>query len=154
MQSSSTGPGTQAELKNANTLLLLLLPLLLWLVLHVGFPGGPVVKNPPPMQETQDTQILSLVWNISWSRKWQPTPVFLPGKSNGQRSLADYSLWDHRESDTTERLRTRTAQCGVHYHTLSCIPRGCSGAESHSATKSSAMTTVKNYVWSLIMPFS
>ena len=53
--------GTQAELKNANTLLLLLLlPLLLSLVLHVGFPGGPVVKNQPPMQETQDTQILSL----------------------------------------------------------------------------------------------
>ena len=36
--------------------------------------------------------------------KWQPTPVFSPGKSHGQRSLAGYSPWGHRESDTTERL--------------------------------------------------
>ena len=32
----------------------------------------------------------------SWRRKWQPTPVFLPGKSRGQRSLASYSPWAHR----------------------------------------------------------
>ena len=35
--------------------------------------------------------------------KWQPTPVFLPGKSHGQMSLADYSPWGHKESDLTER---------------------------------------------------
>ena len=35
---------------------------------------------------------------------WQPTPVFLPGKSHGQRSLVGYSPWGHQESDTTERL--------------------------------------------------
>ena len=34
----------------------------------------------------------------------QPTPVFLPGKSHGQRSLAGYSLWGRKELDTTERL--------------------------------------------------
>ena len=39
-----------------------------------------------------------------WSRKWQPTPVFLPGESHGQRSLAGYSPWGHRESDTTDPL--------------------------------------------------
>ena len=39
---------------------------------------------------------------IPWSRKWQPTPVFLPGKFHGQRSLADYSPKDCKESDTTE----------------------------------------------------
>ena len=33
---------------------------------------------------------------------WQPTPVFLPGESQGQRSLVDCCLWDHTESDTTE----------------------------------------------------
>ena len=38
-----------------------------------------------------------------WIRKWQPTPVFLPGKSHGQWSLAVYSLWGHKESDMTER---------------------------------------------------
>ena len=37
-------------------------------------------------------------------RKWQPTPVFLPGKSHGQRSLAGYSPWGLKESDTTELL--------------------------------------------------
>ena len=44
------------------------------------------------------------VGKIPWRRKWQPTPVFLPGKFHGQRSLAGYSPWDHRESDTTEQL--------------------------------------------------
>ena len=37
-------------------------------------------------------------------REWQPTPVFLPGKSSGQRSLAGYSSWGHKESDTTETI--------------------------------------------------
>ena len=46
------------------------------------------------------------VGKIPWKGKWQPTPVFLPGESHGQRSLAGYSLWDHKESDTTERLNT------------------------------------------------
>jgi len=41
---------------------------------------------------------------IPWRRKWHPTPVFLPGKSYGWRSLAGYSPWGHKESDTTERL--------------------------------------------------
>ena len=44
------------------------------------------------------------VGKISWRRKWQPTPVFLPGKSHGRRSLVDYSPRYHKESDTTERL--------------------------------------------------
>ena len=34
-----------------------------------------------------------------WRRKWQPTAVFLPGKSNGQRSLEGYSVWGHKELD-------------------------------------------------------
>ena len=39
-----------------------------------------------------------------WRRKWQPTPVLLPGKSHGRRSVAGYSPWGLKESDTTERL--------------------------------------------------
>ena len=39
---------------------------------------------------------------IPWGRKWQPTPVFLPGESHGQRSLDGYSPWGHKESDTSE----------------------------------------------------
>ena len=37
-----------------------------------------------------------LVVKIPWRRKWQPSPVFLPGKSHGQRSLAVYSPWGHK----------------------------------------------------------
>ena len=37
-------------------------------------------------------------------RQWHPTPVLLPGKSPGRRSLVGYSPWGHKESDTTERL--------------------------------------------------
>ena len=48
--------------------------------------------------------------SIPWSRKWQPTPVFLPGKSPGRRSLVGYSPWRHKESDTTEHHH--------HYHHL------------------------------------
>ena len=44
------------------------------------------------------------VGKIPWRRKWQPTPVFLPGESHGQRSLAGCSPWGHKESDMTERL--------------------------------------------------
>ena len=55
------------------------------------------VKNLPAMQETW-------VRKIPWRRKWQPTPVFLPGESHGRRSLVGYSPRGRKESDTTERL--------------------------------------------------
>ena len=42
------------------------------------------------------------VGKIPWRRKWQPTPVFVSGKSHGERSLAGYSPWGHKESDTIE----------------------------------------------------
>ena len=43
---------------------------------------------------------------IPWRRKWQPTPVLLPRKFCGQRSLVGYSPWGYRESDMTERLHS------------------------------------------------
>ena len=46
---------------------------------------------------------------MHWRRKWQPTPVFLPGKSQGQGSLVGCRLWDRRESDMTEA--TQQQQC-------------------------------------------
>ena len=58
-----------------------------------------------------------------WRRKWQPTPVFLPGESHGQRSLAGYSPWDHKESDTTERLSMRAI-----YIKAQMVPEAASGA--------------------------
>ena len=58
-------------------------------------------KNLPAMQETW---VWSLGWEDPWRRKWQPTPVFLPGEFHGQRSLAGYSPWGCKESDTTVQL--------------------------------------------------
>ena len=45
---------------------------------------------------------LSLFAFMHWRRKWQPTPVFLPGESQGRGSLVGCRLWGHTESDTTE----------------------------------------------------
>ena len=45
------------------------------------------------------------IGKIPWSRKWQPTPVFLPGKSHQNRSLVGYSPWGHKESDMTEHTQ-------------------------------------------------
>ena len=44
------------------------------------------------------------VGKFPWRRAWQPTLVFWPGESHGQRSLLGYSPWGHKESDTTEQL--------------------------------------------------
>ena len=49
-------------------------------------------------------QLCLLLHWIDWRRKWQPTPVLLPGKSHGRRSLVGYSPWGCKESDTTEWL--------------------------------------------------
>ena len=46
----------------------------------------------------------SWVRKIPWRRIWQPTPVFLPGESHGQRRLSGYSPWGHKESDMTQQL--------------------------------------------------
>ena len=47
-----------------------------------------------------------MVGKIPWRRKWHPTPVLLPGKSHGWRSLVGYSPWGHKQSDMTERLHS------------------------------------------------
>ena len=44
-----------------------------------------------------------VVRKISWRREWLPTPVFLPGEFHGQRNLAGYSPWGHKELDMTKR---------------------------------------------------
>ena len=57
-----------------------------------SFPGGSVVKNPPSnVNRCRRHGFDPWVRKIPWRRKWQLTPVFLPGKSHGQRSLAGYS---------------------------------------------------------------
>ena len=58
----------------------------------------------------QETQVQSLSWEDPWRRAWQPTPVFFPRESHGQRSLAGCSPWGCKELDMTEvtkHARTR-----------------------------------------------
>ena len=71
------------------------------------FSGGIVVKNPPDNAGDTRLGFNSWVGKILWKRKWQPTPVFLPEKFRGQRSLVGYSPWDREESNTTEHAHTQ-----------------------------------------------
>ena len=52
------------------------------------------------------------VGTMPWNRKWQPTPLFLPGEFHGQRSLVDPRSWGHKESDTTEHTHTQSTYVG------------------------------------------
>ena len=75
------------------------------LLLGTSHTVGSVVKNPPG-----DTGEAGLVpgWGSSPTEgKRQPTPVFLPGKSHGQRSLAGYSPWGHDLATKQQQLHTR-----------------------------------------------
>ena len=65
-----------------------------------------VVKNLPANAGDRRRRFDPWVRRIPWRRAWQPTPVFLPGESHRQRSLAGYSPQGPKESDTTERLST------------------------------------------------
>ena len=70
-------------------------------LLEGSFLGSSVVKNPPA--NAGNAKDASLGRKIPWRRAWQPTPVFLPEESHGQRSLAGYSPWVRKKSDTTAR---------------------------------------------------
>ena len=95
-----------------------------------GLPQLPLVDHIPPVSSFwRRVSSYSIYLKIElycghlWSgmrrwrrRQWHPTPVLLPGKSHGQRSLVGCSPWGRWESDTTERL---------HFHfSLSCIGEG------------------------------
>ena len=55
------------------------------------------------MQEMQEMQVRSLGGKVPWRRRaWQPTPVFLPGESHGERSLVGYGPQGRKELDMTE----------------------------------------------------
>ena len=71
--------------------------------LAMGFPGDSDGKE--SACNTGDLSSIPGLGRFSWGREWQPTPAFLPGEFQGQRSLAGYSSWDHKESDMTKWLR-------------------------------------------------
>ena len=63
-----------------------------------------VIKNPTDNAGDMRHRFDPWVRNISWQKKGQPTPVFLPGTSHRQRRLVGYSPWGHKELDTTEHM--------------------------------------------------
>ena len=68
-----------------------------------GAPGGASGKEPTCQhRDVKRCGFDPWVRKIPWRRKRQPTPVFLPGESRGQRSLAGYSPWGRTDSDKTE----------------------------------------------------
>ena len=72
-------------------------------VLSTILPGGASGKESAcQYRRSKRCRLDPWVRKIPWRRKCQPTPVFLPGESHGQRSLAGYSPWDHKELDATE----------------------------------------------------
>ena len=62
-----------------------------------------LVVNPGAMQKAEETSSIP-GWEDPLEREMQPPPVFLPGESPAQRSLAGYSPWGHKELDMTEQL--------------------------------------------------
>ena len=65
----------------------------------MGFPGGPLVENPPT--NAGDLGLIPGSGSSPGEGKWQPTPVFLPGESHGQRNLAGTVHGVAKESDMT-----------------------------------------------------
>ena len=63
---------------------------------------GACGKEPTRQCRGHEKWVQSLSWEDTLERKWQPTPVFLPGESHKQRGFAGYSPWGLKESDTTE----------------------------------------------------
>ena len=76
-----------------------------------------------------------------WRRKWQPTPVFLPGESHGQRSLVGCHLWGHTESDTIEKISWKKKWQLQYSYLGNPTDRGAWQATVHGVTKEPDMAT-------------
>ena len=74
-----------------------------------------MVKNLPAMQETRSDP---MVGKIPWKKKWQLTPVFLPRKPHGQRSLEDYSPWGSQR--VRHNLATEQQQQKIKHFLIFC----------------------------------
>ena len=78
-----------------------------------------MVKNLPAMQEMWVCGFDPWIGKIPWRREWLPTPVFLPGELQGQRSLVGYSPWGCKQSDTTA-LIDQEYKTDTYTHTMVC----------------------------------
>ena len=121
----------------------------------MGFPGG-----------SDSKASARNAWNMGsipgsgkspWRRKWQPTPVFLPGKSHGQRNMVGYSPWGHKESDTIEWLNFHI----LHYFNSLIVTLSWKGSKRQSKNRSSysklfsanRVTSVSFVLWDYCVKF-
>ena len=81
-----------------------------------GVPGGPDDKESACQGRRHGFD--PWVGKVPGRRAWQFTPVFLPGESHGQRSLAGCSPWGRKESDTTEQLSTHTVDLNLRWRKI------------------------------------
>ena len=112
LKATSIGLGGQKDLTLRGTLTVTQLPMPIALLFL--FTDNQVLKELSVVTPTNLS--INLSSTHSWRRKWQPTPVLLPGKSHGQRNLVGCSPWGLYELDTTEQL-------DFHF-SLSCIGEG------------------------------
>ena len=105
-----------------------------------GFPGGSVVKICLQCRSPRRCRFYPWVRKMPWRRAWQPTPVFLPGESRGQRILAGRSRWSHG--------------VGHDWSNWACVPAGTTPLQVNTRVWHKAKTIVifKYYVfyWYLI----
>ena len=88
----------------------------------MGFPDGTSDKESIwQCRRSKRHRFDPWVGKISWSRKWHPTPVFLPGKFHGLRSLAGYSPWACRVSDIIKCLKTIYLKPAETQKVFSCL---------------------------------
>ena len=107
---------------------------LAWKIPWTEEPGGPQSMGSLRVGHDYATS-LSLFTFMHWRWKWQPTPAFLPGESQGWRSLVGCRLWGHTESDTTEATWQQQQQKQLSTHAWRCTTPTFVGPSSHGRRK-------------------
>ena len=88
------------------------------LLINQGLPGGPSGKESAcQCRRCKRRRFDPWVGKIPWNRKWQPTPILLPGKFHRQRSLVGCSPWGYKVSDLTEATERAHTYTHTHTHT-------------------------------------
>ena len=120
-------------------------------------PGGSVVKIHLPMQEAKQMKAPPWVGKIPWRTRWQPTLVFLPGKSHEQRNLAGYRPWSQkrvRHNLVTKQqqafIKHLSSPSGLYYSCLADpMDGGAWWAAVHGVATSSDTTEQLHFHFSL-----
>ena len=79
----------------------------MWIAVWLGFPAGSTIMSP----SVNTGRFVPWVGKILGRSKWQPTPVFLPGKSHGKRNLAGYSPWGCKRVGCNLETKQKQANC-------------------------------------------